>query len=147
MSKPLRVIVAGGRDFGNRLTESGTRDREWLETCKGQMAAAMHRLFHDPEDEYLMPIPMIVISGAAPGADTLGSDWAVVNWTGLEEYPADWNTHGKKAGIIRNQEMAEKADVLVAFWDGESRGTKHMIDTALKQGLEVHVYRYSRREA
>lgn len=58
------------------------------------------------------------------------------------EFPADWNAHGKAAGPIRNQQMAQEADVLIAFWDGKSRGTKDMIEKATRAGLDMHVYRY-----
>jgi hypothetical protein len=57
----------------------------------------------------------------------------------LENYPANWRQKGKQAGYLRNQEMAKKADALVAFWDGESKGTKHMIDIAEQMGLKVNV--------
>jgi hypothetical protein len=57
-------------------------------------------------------------------------------------FKADWDKHGKAAGPIRNQQMAQEADGLIAFWDGKSRGTKDMIQKALNYGLETHVYRY-----
>jgi predicted Rossmann fold nucleotide-binding protein DprA/Smf involved in DNA uptake len=55
--------------------------------------------------------------------------------------PADWASHSKAAGPIRNRQMAEMADALVAIWDGKSRGTKNMIDVATEKGLKVFVYR------
>ena len=87
-------------------------------------------------------MPSTVVHGTARGADTLGCQWASTWGLSIMPFPADWHTHGKAAGHIRNAEMADYADVLVAFWDGESKGTKGMIDVALKKGLEVHVYRY-----
>ena len=57
-------------------------------------------------------------------------------------HPADWDKHGKAAGPIRNAEMAEVADALIAFWDGQSRETKSMIDLARKKGLQVAIVRY-----
>lgn len=60
----------------------------------------------------------------------------------VDEYHADWNTHGKAAGPIRNQEMADNADALIAAWDGLSRGTADMIRRARAKGLRVHVYNY-----
>ena len=50
----------------------------------------------------------------------------------IKYFPADWNTYGKSAGFVRNIEMAENATALIAFWDGKSSGTKHMIETAKK---------------
>jgi len=84
--------------------------------------------------------PSVVISGTARGADTFGERWAGENDVPVERFPADWNTHGKSAGYIRNSEMAQKAEALVALWDGSSKGTMHMINLATKAGLKVHVY-------
>jgi hypothetical protein len=87
-------------------------------------------------------IPTEIISGTARGVDQLGETWAIANNTPLKRFPADWTKHGKSAGYIRNVEMAENADALIAIWDGVSRGTKHMIDIATQKGLKVFVYRF-----
>lgn len=84
-----------------------------------------------------------VVSGCARGADTLGAEWALANGVPLFEYPADWDRYGKKAGMIRNKEMARYAQALIAIWDGESRGTKHMIEHATEHGLPVYVEPFS----
>lgn len=83
--------------------------------------------------------PTVVISGAARGVDTLGERWAEDNGVPVERFPADWGKHGKSAGYKRNLEMVDHAEALIAIWDGESRGTKHMIDIARRAGLKVHV--------
>ena len=57
----------------------------------------------------------------------------------IKQFPADWNKYGKSAGYKRNEEMAKYADALIAFWDGKSKGTKHMIDLAKRYGLKVKV--------
>ena len=80
-----------------------------------------------------------VVSGCAAGADTLGIYWAKMNKKPVKKFPADWLKHGKSAGPIRNRQMAEYADALVALWDGRSRGTKNMIDEAMKRELKVFV--------
>ena len=80
-----------------------------------------------------------IISGNARGADSLGEWYAAENEIQVRVYPANWSKYGKPAGYIRNKEMAEVADALIAFWDGKSKGTKHMIDIALDKGLEVIV--------
>lgn len=84
--------------------------------------------------------PSSVVSGTANGADRLGEVWAIRNAIPLERYPANWDAHGKRAGYLRNALMASKADALIALWDGESRGTQHMINLARRSGLRVHVH-------
>lgn len=86
-------------------------------------------------------IPTVVLSGTAQGADRLGERWANYNYVPIERYPADWKLYGKSAGFIRNDLMADKAEALIALWDGQSRGTKQMIDRALSRRLRVHVER------
>ena len=81
-----------------------------------------------------------VLSGTARGVDQLGERWAAERNIAVERYPADWNLHGKSAGYKRNEEMARNAAALVAFWDGISRGTKHMIDIAHRHGLRVVIF-------
>lgn len=83
--------------------------------------------------------PTTVISGAARGVDKLGEDWAHDHQVPCELYPANWSKYGKSAGPIRNIQMAENAEALIALWDGKSRGTKHMIDTAKSKNLKVFV--------
>jgi len=120
----MKVIIAGGRDFDDYgiahgvLYDSLLRHGNWIYE----------------EIEF--------VSGGAKGADALGELFAKDWGTRCTVFPADWDTHGKAAGPIRNEEMAEYGDILFAFWDGKSKGTKDMIDRALKHGLEVHVYPY-----
>lgn len=80
-----------------------------------------------------------VVSGGARGADKLGEDYAHNNSLQLTTMPADWNAHGKRAGYLRNEEMANYAEALIALWDGHSSGTKHMINLAKRKGLKVFV--------
>lgn len=83
-----------------------------------------------------------VISGGARGVDKLGEELANKFNIPLEIYPADWDKYGKSAGYVRNELMASKADALIAIWDGQSRGTKHMIDLAEKYKLKIFIYKY-----
>jgi len=80
-----------------------------------------------------------VVSGNAAGVDRLGERWAVQNNILITKFPADWNKHGKAAGFIRNREMAEYADALIAVWNGESAGTKDMIDQMKQRGKPIFV--------
>ena len=83
--------------------------------------------------------------GEAPGTDLLARCWARDHGIPCKRYPADWKTHGKPAGPLRNRQMAEgkgddgRADALVAIWDGKSRGTEDMINTARSMGLQVFI--------
>ncbi len=81
-----------------------------------------------------------VVSGCAAGADSLGEIWAQSALKKIARFPADWDRYGRGAGYIRNTQMAKYADVLIALWDGQSRGTQHMITTMKKLGKPVFVY-------
>jgi hypothetical protein len=82
-----------------------------------------------------------VVSGLAPGVDHSGEIWAADNEIPVMGFKADWNAHGKAAGPMRNRQMAQYAEALVAVWDGKSRGTKNMIDEANKRGLRIYIHR------
>jgi hypothetical protein len=120
----MRIVVAGGRDFNN------------------------YALLKEKLDYYLQNLPkenIIIISGTAKGADSLGERYAAENGLKCERFPADWNKHGKKAGILRNEDMANQSDALIAFYDGQSRGTGHMIGYCKRKGLKVKVVKYDNR--
>jgi len=116
----FRVIIAGGRDFSDYAL----------------LKATMDKLLANITDE------ITVVCGQAMGADTLGEQYAKENGYAVAYYPADWKQYGKRAGYLRNEQMAQNADALAAFWNGESRGTKHMIELASKYGLKVRIKRY-----
>jgi len=80
-----------------------------------------------------------VVSGGARGIDTCGEAWAKYWGIDVVRFPADWKTYGKEAGVIRNEEMGDYADGLLAIWDGKSPGTKHMIDYMHKLGKRVWI--------
>lgn len=132
--KELRIIIAGGRDFKDYNLLSNT----------------IMQYLEDVDDTGIVSNPKQVkfISGTARGADSLGEQFAYTWGYDVVRFPADWDTHGKSAGYRRNAEMAIYASengndgVLIAFWDGRSRGTKHMIDLAKRYGLDVHVINY-----
>lgn len=82
-----------------------------------------------------------VISGGARGADKAGEGWAALMGYEVTKVLPDWGTHGRKAGVIRNREMAKQADALIAVWDGQSKGTKNMIVVSENMNLKVFVWR------
>lgn len=73
-----------------------------------------------------------VVSGRARGVDTLGEIWAYENNIPVVTFPADWKSHGNAAGPIRNAKMGVYADAAVILWDGESKGSNHMVKTMKK---------------
>ena len=81
-----------------------------------------------------------IVSGGARGVDTLAIVLADDKKIPCKVFPAEWEKYGKSAGYKRNVVMGDYADALIAVWDGESRGTKHMIDIAKDKGLEVYIY-------
>lgn len=135
MNDAVRVIIAGGRDFGHRSGANGYADIGWCQECERRLAVVMESLFPSQT--------LVILCGEARGADTLGKTWAKRMGHKVLSFPAEWDKLGKAAGHVRNEHMAQQADVLVAFWDGESRGTEDMIRRGLSHGLEVHVYRYA----
>lgn len=82
-----------------------------------------------------------VVSGGARGPDKLGERWALARNIELRVMPADWDRLGKKAGVVRNAQMADYADAAIIFWDGESRGTANMISNMKMRDKPCHVIR------
>lgn len=87
-----------------------------------------------------MPITT-VISGGARGVDTIARRYAGARaGVSYMEFLPDWNRHGRRAGIIRNRDIVNAADVVLAFWDGKSSGTKNSIDRAINMRKDCRVY-------
>lgn len=112
----MKVIIAGGRTFN-----------DYKLLC--QICDKALSLQNEVE----------IVSGTANGADKLGEKYAKEKGCPVKHFPADWDKYGKSAGYKRNEEMAKYADALIAFWDGKSKGTKHMIDLAKRYELKVKV--------
>lgn len=123
IKKPIfKVIVAGGRKFNNYELLKRKLDNILSEKRK------THQIY--------------IVSGMAQGADSLGERYANENGFNVLGFPAEWDLYGKSAGFKRNAEMAKVGDALVAFWDGESRGTKNMIELAQDKQLLVRIIKY-----
>lgn len=115
-----RVIVCGSRDFTDK------------ETCFRVL------------DQLLGENPNVeIISGHAKGTDQLGEEYAALRGISTKVFPPDWKRYGRGAGPIRNREMLsyamEESPLMIAFWDGKSKGTKNMIEIAKAEDMEVHV--------
>ncbi len=123
--KQARIIVAGGRDFDNYILLSETLDVVLERYTLSEVS---------------------IVSGCCRGTDALGERYAKEHGIPVVRFPADWLEYGKAAGPIRNRKMAEYASegegVLVAFWDGRSRGTASMIRLAEKAGLHIKTITY-----
>lgn len=144
----MRVVIYGGRDFGNDILKSYQQAREevyWgimqLEHIAQEHAVATGV---DVTDNWLPE--WTVISGGAAGADRIGEEFAIINWCQLEVYKADWDKHGKAAGPIRNVQMLKegKPDLGVAFPGG--RGTAHMTSILKEAGVPVRELAYVRTQ-
>ena len=110
----LSVAIVGSRDFPHP---------EWV----GAYVAGL-------------PAGTTVISGGARGVDTWAVDVARARGLSIVVFPADWDKHGKAAGPIRNKQIVEAVDLVVAFWDGESRGTANTIKLARAARKTVATY-------
>lgn len=80
-----------------------------------------------------------VVCGMAKGVDLCGKYYADLREIPVKEFPADWEKYKKGAGFIRNEQMANYADELLAFWDGKSKGTQHMIHCMMERDKPFQV--------
>ena len=122
-----RVVVCGGLSFTDQ------------ETC----FTSLDRILDGKED-------IEIVSGHARGADALGEKYAMMHSLELTVFKADWKRYGRGAGPIRNKQMVDYAKaehgIVVAFWNGTSRGTRNTIELARKAGLEIHIISYESKE-
>jgi hypothetical protein len=94
-------------------------------------------------DELLKDTSPKFILGGAVGADSLAELYASRNSIPVTIIRPDWYRFGKRAGILRNIEMIDQVEWLIAFWDGQSRGTKQAIEYAKSKGKRVDIVRYT----
>ena len=116
----MKIIIAGGRNFTDYQT--------LIKFC--------NLILQDQTE-------IEIVSGAYyKGADLLGEKYAQEKGYKLTQFPANWKRYGKAAGPKRNEQMANYADALIAFWDGKSKGTKHMIELAKSKNLKINICFY-----
>lgn len=100
----------------------------------------MTSVLDDYWDDDWIEIPTMV-NGGAQGVDMICYDWANAQKNiDIILMQAEWSRYGKSAGFKRNMEMLAIGHYVLAFWDGQSRGTRHTIDNALNKGLSTHVH-------
>lgn len=90
--------------------------------------------------EYLPTGTVEIISGGARGIDTCAREYAVANGIRLTEFIPEYEKYGKSAPLWRNITIIEHSDLVLAFWDGHSRGTKFVIDKCRELGVPVKVF-------
>ena len=78
-----------------------------------------------------------LISGGAKGADSLAERYATNHCIELVVFKPDWKKYGRGAGPIRNRDIVDAADLVIAFWDGKSKGTKSALDYAQQKNKQV----------
>lgn len=104
------------------------------------IAGSRSLILEDSDYEYLDTLNITeVVCGGAKGIDTSGRDYAELRKIPIKVFAANWKKLGRSAGFIRNVEMAVYAEQLVAYWDGISKGTAHMINEAKIHGLILNV--------
>lgn len=113
----MKVAIIGGRDFRNK------------------------DLLNQVMEVYKPEITKIV-SGGAIGADSLGEEWAQLNKIPTEIYLPDWKTFGKSAGFRRNKDIINNCELVIAFWDGKSKGTGHSISLARLLNKQLSIISY-----
>lgn len=117
----MKVIIAGSRTFNN------------------------YNLLNKTLQEVDLVIDE-VMCGGAKGADSLGAEWARKNGVPVKYFNAEWYIYGRVAGAIRNHQMGDYADYLVAFWDGKSSGIKDMINYMQQLGKNGKVILFKNDE-
>lgn len=93
----------------------------------------------DNLEKYLPPETTEIISGGAKGIDTCAREYAIAHNIKLTEFLPEYEKYGRNAPLKRNIAIIENADIVLAFWDGKSRGTRFVIDNCKKLGKEVRV--------
>ena len=128
----MKLVIAGTRDFADSLGMFVDSGAEVVENALARDA---------------LPSPGeidTVLSGEAKGPDQWGEAFADAHGIDVERYPPQWDKHEddrKPAPYYRNRAMAVQGDALLAFWDGKSGGTRHMIDKSQEEGITKHVVR------
>ncbi|MBE0508015.1 MAG: DUF2493 domain-containing protein [Marinospirillum sp.] len=128
---PVRIIVAGSRPPKQMEPQAA---KGMLEEYRTLIFSHLDALLSK-----LDPAQVAIVSGMAAGADMIGHEYAKARGMAVIEMPADWGKHGKRAGYLRNEAMAEIATHAVVYYDGQSKGSAHMIDIAQKKQLNLRV--------
>lgn len=116
-----KVVIGGCRDFTDYRILC-----DFVDACLVRVAARTD---------------ICILSGGCRGVDEMGERYAAEHGYAVERFPADWKRHGRAAGPIRNRQMVDAADCVIAFWDGRSRGTASLIAYTKEQKKPLRVKR------
>lgn len=94
----------------------------------------------DDLGRYLPKETTEIISGGAKGVDASAKKYAQRRGLKLTEYLPEYSRYGRSAPLKRNITIIENADLVLAFWDGASRGTKYVIDNCEKRNIPIKIY-------
>ena len=94
----------------------------------------------DRLEDYLPMDTAEIISGGAIGVDACAREYALRHGLKLTEYLPEYSRYGRGAPLKRNITIIENADIVLAFWDGKSKGTKYVIDSCKKRNIPIEVY-------
>ena len=94
----------------------------------------------DDLGQYLPADTTEIVSGGAKGVDTSAREYALAHGLKLTEFLPEYDRYGRGAPLKRNIQIIEYADLVLAFWDGTSRGTKYVIDNCKKLGKPVRIF-------
>ena len=119
----MNIAIVGGRDFSD------------------------YTLLKERLSRYISiyGVPENIVLGGAKGADTLAAQFATEMDIPLLVFKPDYQKYGRGATLVRNTQIIENADVVFAFWDGKSKGTKDSITKAKKLQKELYIISYGEK--
>ena len=94
----------------------------------------------DNLEQYLPENTTEIVSGGAKGIDTCAREYAISHGIKLTEFLPEYSRYGRGAPLKRNLQIIEYADVVIAFWDRQSKGTKNVIENCKKLNVKVDVH-------
>lgn len=107
-----------------------------------KIAIVGSRNLHISNLEKYLPVDVTeIVSGGAKGIDECAKKYAISHKIKLKEFLPEYNKYSKAAPLKRNLQIIEYADMVIAFWDGRSKGTKHVIDVCKKHNKKITVFK------
>jgi|TARA_R100000501_G_C2627398_1_gene121346 hypothetical protein len=127
MLNRFKVAVVGSRHF----------------TDYNKLSSTIQEILSHYDFEHPQHLKVEFVSGGASGADQLCETYARNNGCSIKIFHANWSLYGKKAGPLRNQEIVNYADIIIAFWDGRSRGTKSTLTIAKQLRKKTYICKFN----